>query len=160
MHQTSGFAYLNGSQPDNINLAICIFCMYIIWLEKWTWAKLYKTVHWSVYMVSCMNDTVQLTDTSIVNNLKRHLKLNCLNWGSCGKIRKGTSYMILPHHVHPCLSSLSFACIKKMLENRVPLKSKNDFTSFFWHFFYLSYIEWPTAFSSRLVLHALCSDQS
>ena len=37
-------AYLNGSCPDVLNVAICIFCMNIIELEKWTWAKLYKTV--------------------------------------------------------------------------------------------------------------------
>ena len=32
-------ANLNGSLPDVINLAIGIFCMNIIWLEKWTWGQ-------------------------------------------------------------------------------------------------------------------------
>ena len=67
-------ANLNGSLPDVINLAIGIFCMNIIWLGKRTWAKLYKTVHSSVHMISCLNCTVQLTDTSIVNNLKRNFE--------------------------------------------------------------------------------------
>ena len=44
---------------------------------KWTLAKLCKTVHSSVHMIGCLNCTVQLTDTSIVNNLKRHFQLNC-----------------------------------------------------------------------------------
>ena len=48
--------------------------MTIIWLEKWTWAKLYKTVHSSVHMISRLNCTVQLTDISIVNNLKRNFE--------------------------------------------------------------------------------------
>ena len=48
--------------------------MNIIWLEKWTWAKLYKTVHASVHMISCLNCSVQLTDISIVNNLKRNFE--------------------------------------------------------------------------------------
>ena len=45
-----------------------------IWLEKWTWAKLYTTVNSSVDMISCLNCTVQLTVISIVNNLKRNFK--------------------------------------------------------------------------------------
>ena len=67
-------ANLNGSYPDVI---LWLYCKYIIWLEKWTWAKLYKTVHSSVHIISCLNCTEQLTDTSIVNNLKRHFKLYC-----------------------------------------------------------------------------------
>ena len=68
---------LNGSLPGAISLAICIFSMYIIWLKKWTWAKLYKTVHLPLYTVSCLNCTVLLSDTSITKNLKRHFNLNC-----------------------------------------------------------------------------------
>ena len=63
-------ANLNGSYPDVISFSICIFCKNIIWLEKWTWAKLYKTVHAFVRMISCLNGTGQLTYSSIFDNLK------------------------------------------------------------------------------------------
>jgi hypothetical protein len=36
--------------------------MYIIWLAAW--AKLYKTVHSTVHMISCFDCTVQLTNTN------------------------------------------------------------------------------------------------
>ena len=61
----------------NLMSLFWLHCKCIIWLEKWTWAKLYKTVHLSVHMISCLNCTVQLTDSRIVNNLKRHFKLIC-----------------------------------------------------------------------------------
>jgi len=35
------------------------------------WAKLYKTVQSCVHIISCLNFTVQLTDNSMFNNLKR-----------------------------------------------------------------------------------------
>ena len=75
--------------------------IYIICLTKWAWAKLYKTVHSFVYMISCLNCTVQLTDTSIVNNLIRPFMLPAhillLELRVMGKIWKLLSYMILQH---------------------------------------------------------------
>ena len=111
----------------------------LIWLETWTWAKLYKTVHSSVCMISCLNCTLQLTDTSIVNNLKRHFKLNCshpLAWTE-GHVEKYWNHFAtwychtMPTHVmllcmrfvgkwREYLSSLSFTCIKKCCKTKSP----------------------------------------
>ena len=52
----------------------------LVKVEKWARAKVYKTVQSYVhisYMISSLNCTLQLTDTSIVNNLKRQLKVTC-----------------------------------------------------------------------------------
>ena len=40
-------------------------------VEELAWAKLYKTVQSYVHIISCLNFTVQLTDNSMFNNLKR-----------------------------------------------------------------------------------------
>ena len=57
-----------------------------------------------------------------------------------------------------CPSLLIFHRIKKGQKRRSPLNCKIRSPPFLW-FFYPSKIERPTAFSLRLVVHALCFDQ-
>ena len=57
-----------------------------------------------------------------------------------------------------CPSLLIFHRIKKGQKRRSPLNWKIRSPPFLW-FFYPSKIERPTAFSLRLVVHALCFDQ-
>ena len=52
----------------------------LVKVEKWARAKVYKTVQSYVHMISSLNCTVQLTDTSIANNLKRQLKVTCSHY--------------------------------------------------------------------------------
>ena len=86
----------------------------IIWLYIYIFHVLYlvgemtlgQAAHSSVHMISCLNCTVQLTDTIIVNNLKGSSRLpaHILLLEVCvmGKIRKLFSYVILPFEAYPC----------------------------------------------------------
>jgi hypothetical protein len=104
------------SQPDtilsttnvsktSINLAIYVFFMDIIWFAKWAWAKLYKTVHSTVHMLSCLYCTVQLTDTDMASVLSTNLRgdsrwpahILLLDWGPC----KSTEMVQLHDNVAP-----------------------------------------------------------
>ena len=53
-----------------------MYILHVHYLEKWAWAKMYKTLNCTVYQLFELQCT-QLTDTSIVSNLKRHFKVNC-----------------------------------------------------------------------------------
>ena len=66
----------------------CICILHgIFWLAKWAWAKLNKTVHSTVHMISCLYCTVQLTWGSMASVLST-------NHRRCWKM---TEMVQLPH---------------------------------------------------------------
>ena len=85
--------------------AVCIFCMYIVWLEILVWARLYKTVHLcthdQLFELQC---TVQILALPTIqrgtSRLPAHILL--LELRVLGKIWKFFTYMVLPSEAQPC----------------------------------------------------------